>query len=297
MKEYTITYVKNNADWANIPEIEINEVFGKKYDDISAKAQVAYTSDCLLLHLSTVESNYRKVEKDALGSPCEDSCLEFFFSPINGDKRYFNVEFNANGCMFLGMGSSVYDLTRLIFVGDELFKPEIIENDKMKFNIGSQVVVSGIITKMRNQLTKKGEMMRYIELEDLSGSIEVLIFPGQLRRFDTLAQIDKIVTLSGNLDIAEDAPPKIRLEDLKLLDLSLKKAGKLYIRTDSRNADEMDKIKEILGGAMGDIEVIIKYSDTGQVLKAPKSMQINRNDGRVEKLEALLGNENVRLVE
>ena len=97
---------------------------------------------------------------------------------------------------------------------------------------------------MRNQLTKKGEMMRYIELEDLSGSIEVLIFPGQLRRFDALAQIDKIVTLSGNLDIAEDAPPKIRLEDLKPLDLSLKKAGQLYIRTDSRNADEMDKIKE-----------------------------------------------------
>ena len=174
---------------------------------------------------------------------------------------------------------------------------EIIENDKMKFNIGSQVVVSGIITKMRNQLTKKGEMMRYIELEDLSGSIEVLIFPGQLKRFDALAQIDKIVTLSGNLDIAEDAPPKIRLEDLKPLDLSLKKAGKLYIRTDSRNADEMDKIKKILGGAMGDIEVIIKYSDTGQVLKAPKSMQINKNDGRVEKLEALLGSENVRLVE
>lgn len=128
MKEYIITHVEK-ADWANIPEIKIEEFFGKSYDSITAKAQIAYTDDAFLVHLSTKENNYRKVETDALGSPCEDSCLEFFFSPINGDKRYFNIEFNSNGCMFLGMGSSVYDLTRLTFVGDNLFKPEIIENN------------------------------------------------------------------------------------------------------------------------------------------------------------------------
>jgi hypothetical protein len=125
MKEYIITKVENKADWASIPVINIDEVYGVKPEGISASAQVAYNDEALLIHLKTTEKNYRRVETDALGSPCEDSCLEFFFSPINGDKRYFNVEFNANGCMYLGMGSSVNDLTRLIFAGDELFKPEI----------------------------------------------------------------------------------------------------------------------------------------------------------------------------
>ena len=173
---------------------------------------------------------------------------------------------------------------------------EIIENEKMEFNIGSQVTVSGIITKVRNQLTKKGEMMRYIELEDLTGSIEVLIFPSMLRRFDVLAQTDMIVTVSGNLDIADDAPPKIRLEDIKRLDTAIKRADKLYIRTDSRDLECVEEIKKILHNANGEIDVIIKYEDTGQVLKAPASMRVCENDGRIEKLSKLLGDENVRLV-
>ena len=122
MKEYTITRTEN-VDWSKVPVIEINEFYGEKAEEITAKAQIAYNDEALLIHLSTNEKNYRKVETDTLGMPCEDSCLEFFFSPINGDKRYFNIEFNANSCMFLGMGSSVNDLTRLTFVDEELFRP------------------------------------------------------------------------------------------------------------------------------------------------------------------------------
>ena len=174
---------------------------------------------------------------------------------------------------------------------------EISENENNRFNIGSKVSVSGVITKTRDQLTKKGDMMRYIELEDLTGTIEVLIFPGQLRRFDSLAQTDLQVTVHGNLDISDDAPPKIRLEDMRPLDTSARKRSRLYIRVNSRDANALDGIKSILRGANGDIEVIIKYEDTQQVMKAPQSMWVNENDGREEKLVSLLGSENVRLVE
>ena len=46
--------------------------------------------------------------------PCEDSCLEFFFAPRWGDGRYFNFEFNPNGCMYLGFGSGRTDHVRLL---------------------------------------------------------------------------------------------------------------------------------------------------------------------------------------
>lgn len=36
---------------------------------------------------------------------CNDSCLEFFFQPDIGDKRYFNFEFNPKGTMYLGLGT------------------------------------------------------------------------------------------------------------------------------------------------------------------------------------------------
>ena len=173
---------------------------------------------------------------------------------------------------------------------------ELNENENHRFNIGEQITISGIITKSRNQLTKKGEIMRYIELEDLSGSIEVIVFPTFVKRFDALLNEENIVTISGNLDIMEDAPPKIRLEDIRPLDLNVRKRKKLYLRCDSRDEATMEKIKDILRSANGDIDVIIKYEDTNQVVKAPASMMISENDGRYEKLVLVLGDENVKMV-
>ena len=44
---------------------------------------------------------------------CEDSCMEFFFSPCPDDGRYFNLEINPNGSFFLGFGHGRGDLKRL----------------------------------------------------------------------------------------------------------------------------------------------------------------------------------------
>lgn len=174
---------------------------------------------------------------------------------------------------------------------------DIIENEDKRFNIGSQVTVSGIITKVRNQLTKKGDMMRYVEFEDMTASMEVIIFPGQLRRFDDIAVEGSIVTISGNLDISDDAPPKLRLEDMRLLDETVRSRAKLYLRLDSGDAVMLNEVKRILRAENGDVSVVIKYSDTGQAFAAPKSMMVKKNDERIEILQKLLGEENVRLVE
>lgn len=174
---------------------------------------------------------------------------------------------------------------------------DIIENEDKRFNIGSQVTVSGIITKVRNQLTKKGDMMRYAELEDMTAGIEVIIFPGQLRRFADTAVEGSIVTISGNLDISEDAPPKLRLEDMRMLDANVRRRSKLYLRLDSGKTDLLNEVKRILKSDRGDVSVVIKYSDTGQVVAAPKSMMVKKDDNRIGTLERLLGKDNVRLVE
>lgn len=174
---------------------------------------------------------------------------------------------------------------------------DIIENEDKRFNIGSQVTVSGIITKVRNQLTKKGDMMRYVEFEDLTASMEVIIFPGQLRRFADIAVEGSIVTISGNLDISDDAPPKLRLEDMRMLDETARKRARLYLRLDSTDTVVLNEVKRILKAESGDVSVVIKYSNNGQVVAAPKSMMVKRNDERTEILKKLLGDENVRLVE
>ncbi len=114
MREYTITRKPQNLTWDQIPAAPIDQLLWCEPVDICAEARLCYDEDSIYVHLSAKETNIRAEENGPLGHPCEDSCLEFFFSPISGDTRYFNIEFNPNGCMYLGIGKNRYDSVRLL---------------------------------------------------------------------------------------------------------------------------------------------------------------------------------------
>ena len=114
MKEYTIARCNGKPDWTQIPELKIDSLLDTPPLPISAFAQVCYNDQALYVHLRAVEEHIRAELTGKLDEICEDSCLEFFFCPMPGDKRYFNIECNPNGCMYLGFGSNVDTLVRLI---------------------------------------------------------------------------------------------------------------------------------------------------------------------------------------
>ncbi len=127
MKTYSLKKVECAPDWSVIPAIDIDNPYLDTPSDISARAQICYNNEEFLVHLSTVEKNIRATETGPVGVPCEDSCLEFFFCPMENDNRYFNIEFNMNGCVYLGFGSNVINLVRLIPEEsvEEMFAPKI----------------------------------------------------------------------------------------------------------------------------------------------------------------------------
>lgn len=114
MKEYKIKIIDGNPNWNLITELCIDNPYLDTPSSISAKAQICCNSDRFFVHLSTKEENYLREENGPLGLPYLDSCLEFFFSPIEDDNRYFNIEFNSNACVFLGFASKVEDIVRQI---------------------------------------------------------------------------------------------------------------------------------------------------------------------------------------
>ena len=134
MNTYTIKKANGAPDWKAIPEISIDNPYLTTPDDISAKAQICYNDEEFLVHLSTVEKNVRATENGPIGVPCEDSCLEFFFCPMENDSRYFNIEFNMNACVYLGFGSNVQNLVRLIpeEPTEEMFAPKINKTEELK---------------------------------------------------------------------------------------------------------------------------------------------------------------------
>ena len=127
MRTGEILYTSHIPDWSMIPVLPIDNQLWSEPVDIVAQAQICYNEKSLLLRLSAKEEHIRAAVTEPWGMPCEDSCLEFFFCPDPNDQKYFNIEFNPNGCMYLGIGTSKFDLIRLI-PQPEVFTPRAIRN-------------------------------------------------------------------------------------------------------------------------------------------------------------------------
>ena len=122
MKEYTITKKAENFSWDQVPKLTICEPLEQVEVTIQAWAQICYDEEALHVRLSSDEIDIRAELSGPLDEVCSDSCLEFFFSPVEGDRRYFNIESNLNAAIYLGIGSNAHNLVRL-FPEEPSIKP------------------------------------------------------------------------------------------------------------------------------------------------------------------------------
>ena len=124
MKEYTVVRCPEALDWAQVPAVAIAEHLYPTQATVTAQAQACYDDKFLYIRLTAKEQEIRAEHKGLLDEVCEDSCLEFFFCPLPGDKRYINMECNLNGAMYVGMGTGVHDLIRLVFAERAPYVPQ-----------------------------------------------------------------------------------------------------------------------------------------------------------------------------
>ncbi|MBQ9758038.1 MAG: DNA polymerase III subunit alpha [Clostridia bacterium] len=172
---------------------------------------------------------------------------------------------------------------------------EIVENENERFSSDMKVKLGGMISKRKEQLTKRGELMLYITFEDLTGEIEVLVFPSQVKRFDAVLREENFCIIQGNLDVQEERGTKIRLEGIELLDSWVPDFGKLYLKMNSQDKEKMSQVKAILGGSNGVVPVLIYFDDTKETLQAPKSMWL-KDESCISELEKILGGDSVKKV-
>lgn len=74
---------------------------------------------------------------------------------------------------------------------------------------GSRVTIGGLIIKKQNKITKNNNLMSFITLEDLFGTIEVIVFPNVLNKYTEILYEDNIVLVEGTLTISEEESPKL----------------------------------------------------------------------------------------
>lgn len=114
MKTYTITRCpEGGPDWSAVPALHVEEALWLPPADIRMSVRLCYDGDALYVCQRAEEAHIRAEHRAPFSMVCEDSCMEFFFSPREGDPRFFNFECNPNGCTFIGIETSCHDIVRL----------------------------------------------------------------------------------------------------------------------------------------------------------------------------------------
>lgn len=162
---------------------------------------------------------------------------------------------------------------------------------------GTRIVVGGVITSLRRSVTKKGETMAYCFLEDLTGSIEVLIFPRVLEQYHHIIEPDKVVLIRGRVNAQEDSP-KLFAEEITILTLSEVKTPKLYIKVDENFVEH--GLLEVIGGILqnfrGETPVYFYFEQEKKLILTDRNYWVNWQEDLEENLSEICPRENVYLV-
>ncbi len=165
-----------------------------------------------------------------------------------------------------------------------------------------RVVLVCTIVQIKFYNTKSNDVMAFTTIEDLSGSMEALIFPKTLMEANAVVKENSVVVVRGRVSVKEEEEPKIIVENIDSIDSvqpgKLKAAqtpgqGGLYLRIPSINSEAYQKVGSLLSIFSGDWPVYFRVGDTGQMVRAPSGMWTQNNQTLLAELKALLGEENV----
>ena len=86
---------------------------------------------------------------------------------------------------------------------------------------GDMMIICAAIASRKNKTTRSNAQMAFLNVEDVYGSVECIVFPKVLNEFSPLLQEDNLVAIACRLSIREDEAPKILMQSVQLLDEAL----------------------------------------------------------------------------
>ena len=86
--------------------------------------------------------------------------------------------------------------------------------DPSSYRDGAKVSVLVIIATMRKKITKNDTTMAFLQVEDMNGAIEVLVFPKAYDKFGAMLEEDAIILMQARLSVRDDEAPKLLLESV-----------------------------------------------------------------------------------
>ena len=174
----------------------------------------------------------------------------------------------------------------------------VLDEETNAVNIADneKVIVGGMIAAKTVKFTRNNQAMAFITIEDLTGTVEVIVFPRDYERYQRYIQTDAKIFVVGHATVEDEQNGKIICEKIIDFDETPKQLWLKFDTMDDYTQKErvvMDMLRQSDGGN----EVIIYISDTKQMKKLGRNYSVNAGAELVGALGNYLGIENVKIVE
>ncbi|HIU34998.1 MAG TPA: DNA polymerase III subunit alpha [Candidatus Fimenecus excrementigallinarum] len=192
------------------------------------------------------------------------------------------------------------------------------EEPGAKYRDGSTVSLLAIVTGVKRKTTRNDDTMAFVTVEDLYGSIELLVFPKVYAQYSHLLTPGSVIYVRGRLSLREDESPKVLPDRIALppehpgegaqkeapkakadgpdsekIEIPAQIREGLYLLIDTMGSPRDKKVKNLLSIFDGQIPVYLCYGDTRKKFVTSRGVQLC--DPLLAELQRLLGKRGVLL--
>ncbi len=170
------------------------------------------------------------------------------------------------------------------------------ETGHTKVHDGAKEIIGGMITEKTIKHTKTNQMMAFITVEDLLGTVEVVVFPRDYEKNRDYLEVDSKVFVRGRVSEEDDKPSKMICEKIIPFERTKKE---LWIQFPDKATflDEEQIVYGYLADSDGDDEVMIYCAKERAVKKLPKNRNIGINEQILSRLMNHFGEKRIKVVE
>ena len=176
------------------------------------------------------------------------------------------------------------------------------EKANPKYKDRTEVTVAAIINDKKTKVTKSGDTMAYLTVEDRFSEIGVVVFARQYKQFSDMFAPEKAVLISGTLSVDEGEGPRILLSTAALLksnseyteSVAPKTEPRLYVKVSSLSDPRINNIYRIAALNRGDVKVIL-YDESTKKYSMVKDVSLQASEKVISRLGSVFSPECVIL--
>ncbi|MBR2046753.1 MAG: DNA polymerase III subunit alpha, partial [Agathobacter sp.] len=167
---------------------------------------------------------------------------------------------------------------------------------QVKVRDNQHVIVGGLISQKKISFTKTNKTMAYISIEDLTGTVEVIVFPKDYERYQRYLNEDEKVFVVGRASVEDDKDGKIICERIVAFD-EIGCDVWLQFATMEEYREKERILMDILYDSDGNDEVVLYIAATRQRKRLGKNNTVKADAQLLSTLKNYLGEKNVKVVE